>query len=206
MTKKKQTPEQQLEQDDAPKLHVMLDLETWGTATDAGIMSIGAVKFDPFAADDRTHKFPDEFHVAIDVDSALRSGGDISGSTLLWWLDPDRRKALDEWRGMEHLDLTTALEGFSIWFGADSLPVWGNGAGFDNVILRSAYTKLGGNAPWHYHHDRCFRTLKALRPQGLILRTPPPAWDVIAHEALSDARIQARELQQIAAFLRLPQL
>lgn len=70
--------------------------------------------------------------------------------------------------------------------------VWGNGAAFDNVILRRAYERTSREsmkAPWPHWNDRCYRTIKGLYGhQVKIERTGTH------HHALDDAASQARHL------------
>ena len=67
-------------------------------------------------------------------------------------------------RQHEPVDLDEALLGFAAWFGDESLPVWGNGATFDNVVLSNVFAQFRLDRPWSYKHDRCFRTIKHLLP------------------------------------------
>src|SRR5689334_2386965 len=107
--------------------HCMIDLETLGTGPEALIVSIGAVKFDP--ADDEAKW--DCFHVAIEPSSAQRAGLKIDASTVMWWLAEERASARSAMLDMRLVDVASALEGFAMWYGVDSLPTWGNGAAFD---------------------------------------------------------------------------
>ena len=174
-------------------LHVSLDLETLSTASDALILSIGAAKFDPHGSG-----VADSFHVAVDLDllPAKAYGFDISPSTLAWWLSADRADARAALAETPKTDLVSALDGFADWFGPDSLPTWGNGAGFDNVILRNACARLGLTCPWKWWHDRCYRTLKNLAPGIDYLHVG------VAHSALDDARSQALHAQKVFTRLR----
>lgn len=170
--------------------HVMVDLETFGTKHDAVIVALGAIKFDPSDEFD----IPNKFYCTIDPSSCEAYGLSLEANTVMWWMDSARdvpRKAL---LGGDKLDLASALEGFSMWFGAESLPVWGNGATFDNVILRSAYNAVGIPCPWKFWHDRCFRTFKNLAPAIL-----PKA--EAAHNALDDAVAQTEQLLEVAKHL-----
>lgn len=173
-------------------VQVMIDLETFGTGNDAVILSIGAVKFDP-----ETSGMPltDGFYVAIDPRSCVAAGLKMDASTVMWWMDEDRDEARRALMSTERLDLVTALEGFTMWFGHESLPVWGNGATFDNVILRSAFRATGQDCPWHFWHDRCYRTVKNLAP-GVELQR-----EGTHHHALADARSQAAHLLEIMTYL-----
>jgi len=172
--------------------HVMVDLETMGTGNEAAIVSLGAVKFDPMAAG-----IIDAFYVRVDLASSVAFRLKIDPSTVMWWMDPERNSARKALLRDEAHDLGTALDGFSQWFGTESLPTWGNGATFDNVILRNAYAKIGFECPWKYTHDRCYRTFKCLAP-GLEA-SPTGVW----HQALDDATSQARHLQAIVKYLGL---
>lgn len=168
--------------------HVMLDLETLGTGNDAVILSIGAVKFDERAILDR-------FHVAIDPSSCQAHGLSIDARTVMWWLDEDREDARAQLLSHDRVDLATALEGYAMWFGPDSMPTWGNGSTFDNIILRSAYEACGLDYPTKFWDDSCYRSLKNRVPQIKINRVG------IHHDALDDAESQARHLQAIAKHL-----
>lgn len=170
--------------------HVMIDLETLGTKHDAVILSIGAAKFDP----NTLTRVDDTFYVTIDPATCTAFGLKIEASTVLWWMDKDRRVALDELLESPRVDLPSALDGFTQWFGTQSLPVWGNGATFDNVILRNAFEKIGQPCPWEFWHDRCYRTVKALAGGVEIKRVGTH------HNALEDAITQAHHLQDIVEF------
>lgn len=172
--------------------HVMLDLETWGTSPYSTIISIGACEFDPYAEEKDT-VITDRFEVAIEPTNA---GLRVDASTLVWWLAPERDAARAVWWGMPKVALREALDGFADWLRSlsnseDGLRIWGNGAGFDNVLLRQAYEVSSREVPWSFRHDRCFRTLRTLLTieEGQFLGT--------AHTALADAENQAIRANQI---------
>ena len=175
--------------------HVMVDLETMGTGSYAAIISIGAVKFDP-AVKANPELWP-KFHTAVNLASSLKVGLRVDAATVNWWMSEERAEALKALRAHEPVDLDEALLGFMDWFGDPSLPTWGDGATFDNVILRNAFTLLGLDCPWSYKHDRCFRTIKNLKPV-----TKPVKFGV-GHSALDDAISQALTLCKIAKARRL---
>lgn len=168
-------------------VHIMVDLETWSTKPDALIISIGAVQFDPHA-----RKVGDRFHVGIYPDS-WDAGAHIDPGTINWWMSKERDAARAEWNRLERVDAGTALEGFAQWLATFTKPVciWGNGATFDNVVLRRAYQRQYIEAPWSYRLDRCYRTLKAQYP------TIPMKSKLTAHNALSDAIMQAEYVQAL---------
>ncbi len=59
--------------------HLMLDLETWGTAPGSALRSIGAVFFD---LDGKTGE---TFYRNIDKQSCLDAGLKIDPATVSWW-------------------------------------------------------------------------------------------------------------------------
>lgn len=170
----------------------MVDLETLGTGHNAVILSIGAVKFDPHDA-----SVPmDRFYVRVSAESCVQFGLTIDPQTVMWWMNKDRAGARESLFGMDPLDLPTALEGFSIWMGGD-MPVWGNGATFDNVILRHAFKAINMDCPWKFWNDRCYRTMKNIAPK-IAVDTPIERIGT-HHNALDDAMTQANHLQRIFA-------
>lgn len=170
--------------------HIMLDLETMGTGPNAAIVAIGAVEFD---LTDTGGALGDAFYQCISLENAMASGGQVDASTVLWWM-----KQSDEARAMftrPAIDASPALLQFGNWVAGCSSPahvrVWGNGASFDNVILASAYRRAGLALPWNNFNDRCYRTVKAMQPDLKLQRTGTH------HNALDDARSQARHLIQL---------
>lgn len=162
-------------------LGVMVDLETLDTAPTAVVLSIGAVEFD------ENGPLPGrEFYRVLDLTLQKMRNRTVSQSTLDWWdrQSPAARTVLDT---TERTASETALQEFTAWYG-NAGALWGNGANFDNVILRSLYDTFGLPAPWRYWEDRCHRTLISVVHRAAKMR-PPRAQ--VAHHALEDARQQA---------------
>ena len=177
--------------------HIVLDLETLSTKPSACILSIGAARFDPTIRD------PDQpfdcFHVGVSAASCQRVGLHLEAGTVLWWLTPGNAAARDALLGLEQHDIRDALEGFSAWVGEENLPVWANGSDFDLPILRTAYAACGLEPPWAFWDARDCRTIYKLAPDITVER---PA-DEVAHDALADAKHQARRLLRVADALQL---
>ena len=170
--------------------HVMLDLETMGTGSNAAIVAIGAVEFDL-----NTLTIGESFYRKVDLQSSVESGGAIDASTVLWWMkqSDEVRRALYE----DTEDCMVTLQAFLDWMiDHEAVYVWGNGAGFDNVILREAYKRLDVIEPWLFYNDRCYRTIKALRPDIKMERVGTH------HSAIDDARSQALHLLEIVRAIR----
>jgi len=168
-------------------MHIMIDLETMGTRPDAPIVAIGAVAFD-------ANGITREFYANVDLGSAVNSGAKIDANTVMWWMqqDDDARAALV---GKEdQYSLVGALVEFSKWMYIDrTAGVWGNGATFDNVILREAYLRAAVPCPWPFWDDKCYRTVKGIYPDVPLDRSGTH------HNALHDARTQAEHLIAINA-------
>lgn len=166
--------------------NIMIDLETLSTSSNAAIVSIGAVEFDEILGITNT------FYVNIDIQSCLNKGLEVSGSTIKWWMKQDKeaKRALFT----DPVSLKEALIEFKTWIvaGPKNIQVWGNGAAFDNVVLKNAYSKFNSEAPWHYTADRCYRTMKCSFPNFDMDTT-----DGVAHNALDDARWQAEYLLKL---------
>lgn len=182
--------------------NVMLDLETMGNGPRAAIVSIGAVFFDPL-----TGELGAEFEAHIDLRDSAKFG-EIDPDTVLWWLgqSDEARAAITASKyhdagGTGRLQLTEALLDFCDWIDGHSQKVtamWGNGAGFDNVILASAYRALDIDTPWQFWQDRDVRTIVDL---GRTLCDFDPKKEMpfegVAHTALADAKHQARYVSAI---------
>jgi hypothetical protein len=163
-------------------INVMIDIETLGTSYNALITSIGAVKFD-------CEKIVSSFYVNIDISSTTKYKFDTDKDSIKFWRQEnlfEARKCLS----IEPKDIKEALQSFNDWFGKISMPVWGNGVFFDNVILDNTYRKVGLEKPWMFYHDRCFRTIKSILP---ALQNDIP-FDGIKHFALDDAKHEAMML------------
>lgn len=168
--------------------HVMLDLETLGRSSSAAIVAIGAVQFNPFTGD-----IGGSCYITVNLASSVAAGLQIEPETVIWWLqqsDP-ARSALASAAGQGR-PLIDALRDCAAWLPRGTC-VWGNGAAFDNALLSNAYRQAGMEQPWHYHNDRCYRTLRALFPD---VPSEPPE---VAHRALDDALAQAKHVLKIAA-------
>lgn len=161
--------------------NIMLDLETLGTHSNAVIIAIGAVEFDPDLG------VTDKFYINVDPQSCIDKGLTVDGSTVTWWL-----KQSDEARQgvvKNQKPLKDALTQFRDWLGKDNnLQLWGNGADFDNAILKNAFTAYRVPEPWPFWANRCFRTFKSS-----FLKIDLPRSGV-HHNAVDDAAWQAEYL------------
>ncbi|HBA6804323.1 TPA: exonuclease, partial [Escherichia coli] len=172
-------------------IHLSVDLETMGTNPDAPINSIGGKFFDP-----ATGEMGPEFSKAIDLET---SGGIIDRKTIKWWAKRSREAQSAIFT--DEISLDVALRLFIEFIEKNSggcfVKVWGNGANFDNVILRRSYERQGIPCPWLYYNDRDVRTIVELgNAIGFDVRMAIP-FEGVPHNALDDARHQAKQVSAI---------
>ncbi|EMS0079017.1 3'-5' exoribonuclease [Escherichia coli] len=172
-------------------IHLSVDLETMGTNPDAPINSIGGKFFDP-----ATGEMGPEFSKAIDLET---SGGIIDRKTIKWWAKRSREAQSAIFT--DEISLDVALRLFIEFIEKNSggcfVQVWGNGANFDNVILRRSYERQGIPCPWLYYNDRDVRTIVELgNAIGFDVRMAIP-FEGVPHNALDDARHQAKQVSAI---------
>ncbi|EOT9572553.1 TPA: 3'-5' exoribonuclease [Escherichia coli] len=171
--------------------HLMIDLETMGKNPDAPIISIGAIFFDP-----QTGDVGPEFSKTIDLETA---GGVIDRDTIKWWLKQSREAQSAIMTDEIPLDdaLLQLREFIDENSGEFFVQVWGNGANFDNTILRRSYERQGITCPWRYYNDRDVRTIVELgKAIDFDARTAIP-FEGERHNALDDARYQAKYVSAI---------
>lgn len=184
--------------------HIMLDLETFSTRSDAAIVSIGAVLFDP----NQGRVSGETFYRVIDLSASTpEKAGHIDPATVLWWMRQDKA-AQDALTKEPGLPLGEALQDFGNWLrtmGMDASNksewrLWANDPDFDVVILANAYQRYALPLPFSYRSSRSMRTLCELaREFDIDPRTEP---NPQKHNALQDAIYQARVVTSIKQELR----
>lgn len=177
--------------------NVMVDLETMGNGTEAPIIAVGAVFFDPW-----TGLLGKGFYTDVSLESSVASGGRMDASTVLWWLQQEEAARKPLYTNELACTLTKALSQLSDFLGKegpgkDYLQVWGNGIAFDNVILRESYKREGIDVPWSFWNDRDVRTMVELgQAVGFNPKVDLP-FEGVRHNALADAEHQARYVSAI---------
>lgn len=186
---------------------IMVDLETLDVSPRAVILSVGAVAFnidevesvrDFLHGENRQQR---SFAQRISLDGQLPERT-VTNSTFQWWMKQSEA-ARDALCG-EANSLFASLSDFKTWVrevsgGNDKgkVRLWGNGAAFDNAILRDAYALLHEEHPIPFRNDMCYRTVKAMLHPGKV--EVEDAELLIAHNARHDAIYQAVVLQKIWA-------
>lgn len=130
------------------------------------------------------------------------------GDTIIWWMKQSSEAraaiAVDDAPGID--DALIALSEFvDVNCGQPKyLKVWGNGASFDNVILRNAYELSQIELPWRWSNDRDVRTIVDLgRDIGFDPKRDLP-FAGERHNALADAIHQANYVFAIYKRLMAP--
>ncbi|HDZ3067074.1 3'-5' exoribonuclease [Klebsiella pneumoniae] len=178
-------------------VHVMVDLETMGKKHNAPIVAIGAVVFDP-----ATGSIGESFYKVVCLESSVNWGAVIDPSTVIWWLkqSSEARSVIVNDDAIPLLDALLQFREFvsdNVAGGSKKAQVWGNGASFDNSILRSSYDCIAEDYPWEYWNDRDVRTMVEL---GHAINYEPQKaipFEGERHNALADAIHQARYVSAI---------
>ena len=178
-------------------VHVMVDLETMGKKHNAPIVAIGAVVFDP-----ATGSIGESFYKVVCLESSVNWGAVIDPSTVIWWLkqSSEARSAIVNDDAIPLLDALLQFREFvsdNVAGGSKKAQVWGNGASFDNSILRSSYDCIAEDYPWEYWDDRDVRTMVEI---GQAISFDPKTtipFEGSRHNALADAIHQARYVSAI---------
>jgi len=167
-------------------MDIMLDLESLGTRPDCAILTLGAIKFNPYVLDD----FGDSLYLRIDVDEQLALGREVQEDTLQWWMkqaEDVREEALGEGNRVSLESMYKQLNRFVV--GVTN--IWCQGPAFDIVILENIYRQCGWPTPWQFWQIRDSRTLFGVHGD------PREKGKAGLHNALEDCVSQAQGVQQI---------
>lgn len=176
----------------------MVDIETLGTAPGSVILSIGAVPFGRAGIGTKS------FYRIINRDTCRAAGLTEDRSTAEWWerQTEEAKKVLMIANGPTSHAVSKVLYQFGLWLtefepNVDHIVVWGNGAAFDNILIHEAVRRCGLTPLWSHMNDRCYRTLKNMRPDIKLVR------EGTFHNALDDARSQAQHAVKLIEALKL---
>lgn len=178
---------------------IMLDLETLGTRPDAAIIQVGAVFFEPKSGGKILNDKGFNKHV-IYQDGA----GTVDHGTLGFWLTEKSAAQMGENLETKADFLPSVLQAFvkfpkeALGLGWDEVGnIWANPADFDFPILKSAFVRVGQDAPWGRRSTRDARTLF-----DIVGGKPEIDWTgMTAHDAFDDAVGQAMQVQKAMAIL-----
>lgn len=171
----------------------MIDLETLAVSPRSVVLSLGAVKFNPY-----NNEIGDTLYFKLDLDDQDRLNREIDPNTLDWWAKQDPEIMEEAFSPQDRISLESAMDQFHKFaWGTDAF--WSHGATFDLVIVEDILRQLNRPLPWNYWQLRDTRTLFALgqdpdMPQGR------------KHDALQDAIRQAVGVQNVYKKLGVEQV
>ena len=165
--------------------HATIDLETIDTRPQATVLSLGAVKFNPFD-DSEPHS---EMYFKISIDDQDRLGRTASDDTIEWWTKQDPKimeEAFDQEGAITVEEALSKINKFVV--GVDVL--WGQGYGFDYTIIEDMYRSLSKPIPYNFWQVRDSRTLFSVCKED-----PRKKIQNDLHNALADAYYQSKAIQ-----------
>ena len=169
--------------------HAMIDIETLGTGPNCVVLTVGAVKFDPWSGTEPHSGFFER----LDVDDQVHMGRVISDSTLQWWAKQDehiRQEALGDEGRISIIQFCKKLNKWLV--GCNN--IWCQGPQFDMVILENMYEQFGHHTNWAYWQICDSRTLFNLMPGDPRKNLDGDQAD--HHSALAVAYVQAVAVQK----------
>jgi exodeoxyribonuclease VIII len=164
---------------------MMLDLETLGVDSNAVILSVGIVLFDPYS-----NYLSEGLMLYPDIDSQIDKGRVVDEGTLQWWESQANEAFEDAFRtnGRSSIEeVAYALR--KLYTECDR--VWSNGAAFDIPCIASLMFDFGYPPPWNFWELRDTRTVYEMA--GLSLRSGTKK---VSHVAVEDAIAQAKLVQE----------
>jgi 3' exoribonuclease, RNase T-like len=171
----------------------MVDLETLATQPDAVILSIAAVKFDPWddyaARGVGVSELP-QLNLLLDIDT--QTDRVVDPGTVDWWSKQDPVVQDSIFGDHPRVSLTDALDQLHRFLWNSSNRIWAQGTHFDIAILEHAFRSQKRAYPWQYWQARDSRTLLDL------VSVPLPA---ATHDAVSDCYRQIVGVQKALAAL-----
>lgn len=168
-------------------IHAMIDLETLDTRPQCTVLSLGAVKFDPFS-NAEPHS---ELYFKISIDDQDRLGRTTSDETIAWWAKQDPKIMEEAFDQTGAVTVEEALVQLNKWaVGLDE--IWAQGYGFDITMLEDMYRSIGKPIPWQFWQVSDARTITKRMPKD-----PRKDMQTNLHNALADAYFQAKSVQII---------
>jgi len=165
----------------------MIDLETLGFQNNCAVLTLGAVKFDPYTLQE-PHT---PLYIRFEVDEQIEKGRIVDESTMAWWATQPvaaQEEALgDNGDRISMDDVTKQLSKYLV--GVEK--IWAQGPLFDICIMENFYKMIGKPVPWEYWQIRDSRTIGDMGDYSAKKN------NAAAHNALADAYSQAVGVQQI---------
>src|SRR6056300_419078 len=134
--------------------HVMVDIETLDTAPTSVILSVGAVRFDPFS-DEAPHN---KILWRPCINEQISDGRTVSDSTLEFWSKQDAAIRDSTFTNDNRIPLNSFFKQFNKYMvGAEK--IWCHGPQFDMVIIEDLFAEHKHHRGWAYWQIMDSRTL-----------------------------------------------
>lgn len=167
--------------------HVMVDIETLDTAPTSIILSVGAVRFDPYSNVPPTYKTL--WRPSVD-DQSDRT---YSESTMEFWAKQDEHIQKSTFTDDNRIPVQDFFKQFNKYLvGADK--IWCQGPQFDMVIIEDLYAEHKHHKGWAFWQIMDCRTIFNMMP-----RDPRKDIQQDLHSADDDAYWQAVSVQKTYA-------
>jgi hypothetical protein len=138
--------------------HMMIDLETLSTDSNAVVSAIGAVIFDM-----DTREVVSKYYKVLSFEDQLKLGRNVNEDTLKWWFKQSK-EASEIYTTDNKTPTSVALNELHSFMVENSdvrnLRVWGNGPSFDLTILETLMNDFRIKPPYSFRNVRCLRTFK----------------------------------------------
>ena len=160
--------------------HIVLDIETASLTTNAAILTLAAVPFDPWEPSEsvfrktmrRINKKGDNgllpcFSQRVDLTSCFLKQMDIDPKTAEWWAKQSEEARRELLADEAHV-ISDVVVNFCQYIdrvlkqsGKEEIRLWMQGLDFDVPIFKNALRKTANTSYWHvgYQNCRCARTL-----------------------------------------------
>lgn len=168
-------------------MDVMLDIETMGFRPECVVLTIGAIKFDPYNPGMEPHT---GFYQRLDVDEQMALGRTVDESTMQWWSQQSESVREEAFADDDRVGLQEFARSLNKYMvGVDN--IWAQGPTFDFVIIENLFRMLDVPVNWQFWQIRDSRTLFQ------VAGDPRKADRAEAHNALADCYYQAKGVQEI---------
>lgn len=180
------------------KIDVVVDLETLDRCRKAVVTSVGCVAINRKTGNEIAH-----FHDQICIEQSKKKGFVTEQETIDWWekQSADARLELTGTKQPREVILYL-IDWFHRLAERGEVFVWGNGLKFDLGKLEYHFEVLEYDKPWGDFNDRDIRTAVDL---GRMLGIDPKkdlVFEGVKHNALDDARHEAKYLYSIFNSIR----
>lgn len=181
------TPQPKAHPAEAPMSHIFLDLETLGIMHNAPVLVIAAYAVDSYGNMTNSKQW------RVSIEDARRYGIQ-DPATVQWWSEQSEVAKNAAFGMGPRLSLFDALRGLSLFLGQVKGPlyIWGNAPTFDCAILRHAYAQTGQEVPWEFWQERDCRTVAWIGKWMGYDAKKNTEFEGEPHDALDDARHQAK--------------